>query len=386
MKSVSFRYACPDELSSLLEEFRLMINDAIRIAVKEKPRNRFSLIELAYPRLKEYRLHSHYILSACEIAYSVYTNKSRKSIPYVRRAFLKLDNQSYQLNHLLLRIPTAPGNYIFLTLHASPYHLSYVDNPDLKRGSVTITERAVSVSFSRMVPMAEPHGYVGVDVNEKNVTISSTGGYSKSFTELKEVVEIKERYRELRAKIGKVTRQDSRINKQLYAKYGVRERNRTLQRIHRITKEIVECAQANQNGIKMEKLTGIGRLYRRGNGKGTSFRGRMNGWVFHQIQGQIEYKARWDGVVNLYVNPRGTSSYCPECGSHVVRLAERKLYCALCDKTWDRDALASKNIMAVAVPAARQSRGSCEGERDGGSNPRSRWTEVKLGDYGRSPG
>jgi len=51
-----------------------MRNDAIRIALKEKPRSRFKLIETAYLRLKEYGLHTHYILSACEVAYSVYRN------------------------------------------------------------------------------------------------------------------------------------------------------------------------------------------------------------------------------------------------------------------------------------------------------------------------
>lgn len=63
VKSVSFRYTASRELSSLFEDFRLMCNDTIRIAVQERPRNRFGLIQLAYPRLKEYGLHTHYILS-----------------------------------------------------------------------------------------------------------------------------------------------------------------------------------------------------------------------------------------------------------------------------------------------------------------------------------
>ena len=102
-KAVAFSYISSDELLSLFENFRLMCNDAIRIAVQEKPKNRFNLIELAYARLKQYCLHTHYILSACEVAYSVYRNKNRKSTPYVRRAFLKLDNQSYRLDHMLAK-------------------------------------------------------------------------------------------------------------------------------------------------------------------------------------------------------------------------------------------------------------------------------------------
>jgi hypothetical protein len=148
VKSISFRYVASHELSSLFEAFRLMCNEAIGIATKEKPRNRFNLSELAYSRLKHHGLHTHYVLSAIEIAYSVYRNKKRKRVPYIKRGFLKLDNQSYQLNHLLLRIPTTPRNFVFLTLKGSDYHLTFVDDPNLKRGSVTISERSVCISFT----------------------------------------------------------------------------------------------------------------------------------------------------------------------------------------------------------------------------------------------
>lgn len=167
VKSITFGYIASGELFSLFEDFRRMCNDAIRIALKGKPKNRFSLIELAYQRLKTYHLHTHYILSACEVAYSAYKNKTRKSIPYFAKAFLKLDNQSYRLNHLILRIPSISRHFVFLTLRTSDYHLAFVDDSSLKRGSVTITERAVSIAFSKDVQAIEPRGYMGLDVNER---------------------------------------------------------------------------------------------------------------------------------------------------------------------------------------------------------------------------
>ena len=379
VKSISFRYVAPAELASLFEDFRSMCNDAVRVAIDGKPRSRFGLIELAYPRLKEYGLHTHYILSACEVAYSVYRNKNRKRIPYIGKGFIKLDNQSYQLSHLLLRIPTSARNFIFLTLGGSDYHLPFIDDPDLKRGSVTITERSVSIAFSKEVQTLEPLGYIGLDINERNVTVSGTDCYEHKFDELGEVVEIKEKYREIRAEVSKKIRGDRRIGGELLAKYGRREKNRTTQRIHSVTKGIVSYAERNRFGIKMEKLRGIRKLYRKGNGQGPYFRGRMNTWVFGETQRQTDYKAAWLGVPAYYVNPRGTSSNCP-CGSRVVTLQDRKLYCPKCDKVWDRDDLASKNVMACAVPQARPFKGSDEEERgDDGSNPQSRWGEGKLG-------
>src|SRR5712691_6853920 len=235
VKAIQFRYVASGELASLFEDFRLMCNDAIRIALKEKPRSRFTLIEMAYPRLKEYALHTHYILSACEVAYSVYRNKDRRSQPYIERAFLKLDNQSYSLNHLLLRIPTTPRRFIYLTLKGSDYHLSFIDDPTLKKGSVTLTPRAVSIAFSKEGVEIMTQGEVGVDVNERNVTASDTSGVTIVFDTSK-VAEIKERYRFIRAKIGRATRQDQRISQRLYARYGTREKNRTTQALHQVSK------------------------------------------------------------------------------------------------------------------------------------------------------
>lgn len=363
-----------------------MCNDAIRIALKETPKSRFKLIESAYFRLKEYSLHSHYILSACEIAYFVYKNKNRKTGPYVKQAFLKLDNQSYTLNHLLLRIPIRPREFIYLTLQGSDYHLRFIDDPTLKIGSITLGRNNLNIAFSKEIAEIKPLGNVGIDMNERNATTSDTLGTTNIF-DTSGVVEVKERYRAIRAKIGRQTRQDNRVNQKLYAKYGRREKNRTVQRLHTVSKKIVQQAKEKKLLIVMENLKGIRKLYRKGNGQGASYRGRMNSWTFHEVQRQIEYKARWEGIPVTYVNPRGTSRNCPECGSRVVTLAERKLYCSECDKTWDGDILASLNIMkmmmACVVPQAQPS--TDEAVKGNGKNnnnypnPPSRRMKVVIG-------
>jgi putative transposase len=383
VKAIQFRYVASDELVSLFEDFHLMCNDAIRIAIKEKPRSRFTLIGLAYPRLKEYGLHTHYILSACEVAYSVYRNKDRKSVPYIERAFLKLDSQSYSLNHLLLRIPTTPRRFVYLTLQGSDYHhRSFIDDPTLKRGSITLTGRAVSIAFSREIAEMETLGRVGIDMNERNVTASDTSGVTTVF-DTSNVAELKERYRCIRAKIGRVTRQkDNRISQRLYARYGKREKNRTTQALHRVSKVIVERVKERKFGIVMERLKGIRKLYRRGNGQGSSFRGRMNSWTFRELQRQVEYKARWEGIPVSFGSPRGTSSKCPNCDSPLIELEGRRVLCPSCGQGGDRDVIASRNIMAAPVRAARPSKGSHEGEprrQEKASNPRSRWMEVSVG-------
>ena len=167
------------------------------------------------------------------------------------------------------------------------------------------------------------------------------------------IAELKERYKAIRAKIAQRTSKDRRIQKRLLSKYGKREKDRTISAVHCITKRIVEHAKANNQAIIMENLKGIRRLYRKGNGQGRSFRGRMNSWMFREDQRQIDYKARWERIPVYYVNPRGTSRKCPDCGSSLLELEGRRLWCPKCKKSEDRDVVASKNLVACAVPQAR---------------------------------
>jgi hypothetical protein len=87
-----------------------------------------------------------------------------------------------------------------------------------------------------------------VNENERNITTSDTYGVTDVFDTSK-VAEIKERYKAIRARIGERTRRDRRISQKLYAKYGRREKIRTVQVLHWISKKIVERAKDNRLGI-----------------------------------------------------------------------------------------------------------------------------------------
>ena len=99
----------------------------------------------------------------------------------------------------------------------------------------------------------------------------------------------------------------------------------------------------------MEKLTGIRKLYRKGNGQGKDYRARLNGWSYAEAQRQIEYKAKWEGLRVVYVNPWGTSSHCATCGSKVLESTERMVYCPQCRTLVDRDANAARNVASRGV-------------------------------------
>jgi transposase len=100
----------------------------------------------------------------------------------------------------------------------------------------------------------------------------------------------------------------------------------------------------------------------------------MNSWSFAELQRQIEYKARWEGLPVIYVKPHGTSSKCSICG-HRLSEENRQMKCASCGLTVDRDVNAARNILARGVrfaPVAQPVEAMVV-EPQTERNPQSRW-------------
>jgi putative transposase len=101
----------------------------------------------------------------------------------------------------------------------------------------------------------------------------------------------------------------------------------------------------------------------------------MNSWSYAELQRQIEYKARWEGIPVIYVNPYGTSVKCSICGSRMKPEENRQLKCRSCGFTVDRDVNAARNILARGVrfaPIALPTEATVQENRTAG-NPESRW-------------
>jgi putative transposase len=344
VKAVKFHYTPTEEILSLLNIFRNMVNDALRIGFEGKPRTRFQLITMAYWELKDrYRLHTHYILNACECAFAMLRNRKWKKLPYAKRLFLKLDNQTYRLDYMMLKIPTTPRNFIIIPLKAGDYQLSFLRDPALKRGSITITEATVVLAVSKTANVLEPlRKAVAYDINEKNITGSDGEKY-----DLSDVANIKHQYSRIRASIAKNTHRDRRIKQKLLSKYGERERQRTIQALHRVSKDIVEKAKGTKSRIVLERLTNIMKNHRKGNGEGRKLRGRLHRWSFGELQRQIDYKAKWEGIPVVYVRASNTSKICSQCGYLNKALKYEKCWtCPNCGIQHNRDLNASRNILA----------------------------------------
>jgi putative transposase len=149
--------------------------------------------------------------------------------------------------------------------------------------------------------------------------------------------------------VASFTRDDARIRTAIAPMYGQRRAARTGHLLHNATKTIVAVAVQQRTAIVLENIEGIRSLYRKGNGQGRKYRGKMNGWSFGEAKRQIEYKARWVGLPVIRLSrreTRGSSVSCPRCGERLQsdKRLKRKLWCGKCRIVMDRDQVAAINL------------------------------------------
>lgn len=114
---------------------------------------------------------------------------------------------------------------------------------------------------------------------------------------------------------------------------------------HTIAKSVIDVAVRNNVGtIRMEDLSGITKDTK------NSF---LKSWAYYQLQTDIEYKAKVEGITIEWVNPKNTSITCPTCGNvdkenrsseDVTKFSCVNLDCKDYNKKKDADVVAAQNI------------------------------------------
>lgn len=343
VKSVSQKYTPTPETLLLLEEFRKMLNDCIRIALAENVTSKQSLTKRAYYQLAKYKIPTYYRLSAVSKAIGIISNyhKTLKKYPDTKKPFstkkMLTDCYGFRIMGTNLRVVGKgnKGTYIKLNSHT----LRSISGYAVK--SVTLTTCTIAIAFSKETSVIDVTGLIGLDRNLDNVTTATLDGKTHIY-DLSEATKAKALYREVKSHFR---RNDARVAKWIQRKYGTKQRNKVQPILHNASKRIVEKAKVEHLGIVMEDLKGIRKLYRKGNGQGKNYRSRLNSWSFYELQRQIEYKAAWEGIPVIYVKPQKTSSLCAICGSPISECTERKVYCHKCNRLTDRDENAAYNIV-----------------------------------------
>src|SRR5467141_5218385 len=315
LKSVWQNYAPSREVLGLLEVFRRMVNESIRIGQANDVSSLRRLSLLSYNQLAQYDSPGCYKLCAISRAAGILAAR-KKSLkrgfrprpPYTVRQQL-VSCYSFKTKNGGLEIPVARGKRLSVPL--TKHTLDIISRPMVKVRSFTLTRNRLSLSIAREAPRIECASTVGVDRNLRNLTVGNDE--ETRHYDLSETVRIASTTIRI---VASLKRDDARIRTGIASKYGMRRTARTGHLLHPNTKTIVEAAVQQRQAIVLEDIRGIRRLYRKGNGQGRRYRGRMNGWSFGEAQRQLEYKARWAGLPIIRLSrrdTRGSSVICPRC-------------------------------------------------------------------------
>ena len=342
----------PEGLDGLFSTYRKIVNYLITYAHGNNITSFKRLKKGTYKSLRERypELPSHYIYTACQMASSIYKSyrkRKRKGKangkPVFKKEVIMLDDHLFRLDleKGVIKLSTPKGR-LNLKFYPAKYHEKF---KDWKVGQAWLVRTPkgvfINVVFSKEVEVREPEAFVGVDLNENNVTLSLPDGeFVQIITHERE---IRTGYFVKRRRIQQKIRAGKR-RKELLEKYGERERNRLNDLYHKLANKIVELAE-KYGGIALEDLTEIRESIR----YSAVMNGRLHRWSFRKLQSIIEYKAKLKGVMVVFVNPAHTSSLCPVCGGKLSPNGRRVVKCSNCGFEADRDVVGSWNIRLKAL-------------------------------------
>jgi IS605 OrfB family transposase len=343
VRAVKFGYTPTQLTGELLATFRAMVNDAVKTCLDEDIRGRLKLRDRVYKEFQErYNVVSSFPYSVAEVAWSIAKKHRRwQRKPWVKRLMLKMESQKYSLIHGILTLPFRRGHRVIIPLDYGNYQRSYLANEELKRGSVTVTEHEVIITFVKVITQRIPGRRIGIDLNEKSAVCSDGVTY-----DLSEVARLHTEYGIRRSRFSRKHFRDRRLRKNFAG--SLREKVRVRQFLHAKAKKIVRIAAERGQGIVLERLRGIRHAHQKGNGEGKDIRRRISQWPFRTFQGYIVHKAMWEGVPVEFVNAAWTSQTCHFC-RHVnrnLKRTEREWRCPNCGAILDRDLNAAVNIEA----------------------------------------
>lgn len=325
----------------LFDDFRWMVNEAIHIGIQSKLTSKLALRNLVYDSFKN-GYNTSFINMAVFKAHAILKNYRRTikkrghcNKPYIKKRFIIVDSCSVILTGQYIHFSTKPRQFTAIKLNE--YALSKLSQDTVKIGNLIIRENEVIIPYTVPAGQKKANGHIGIDMNFENITSYDTDENPK-VEDISKITDYKQKVRET---MSHFTRNDRRIQQKLKSKYGKKQRDKEHNFFHSLANKVV-----SQNKIPvLEKLKYIRNQGKKGNGKGKRFRFRLNSWSRFKLQHMIDYKSRQNGIVPVYVNPKGTSSQCSICEAKMILEENRKMYCSACDIVINRDINAARNIL-----------------------------------------
>ena len=337
-------------------DFRLMVNRGVREALEKNLTAKGSLTKFSQNLARDYRINGSHARTAMETALSLDKSHRRRickgkggKVPYCLKSFLNADDQTFHLDPLTghVRLSLRNGEWAGFDLRLSDYHRATLASGKVKQMRLR-PDRAVVVIEKGVPAPYDPKALLALDTNESSldgvvITAEAATPVTIPYPDVRRVQHV-HFYR--RRKLGRKKAHDRRVGRKLGGREGKRERDRVNQRLHLVSKGVVEEAKSQQAAIVLEDLH-----LPKGGGRGRKMHRRLSIWPQRELHHQIEYKAEEQGVPIIKVNPAWTSKSCPKCGEQKEPRSRvgRVFVCEACGWRCDRQLNAGLNICRTVL-------------------------------------
>jgi putative transposase len=277
LKSIKQKFTPNTDQIKMMETFKDMVNHCIRIGIENNCSTMKKLSLLTYHTLQDYQIQSYYKLTAISQAAGKLTlkkdiKKGRKvKSPFIRKPYL-VSCYEFKINGMLLSFPVS--NREFANILLNNHTTTILSDKTLQPRSFTITPTTLSITVRKNIQEIKPESVIGIDRNLRNITISTP--QQTIMYKTNKILSIKENVTHVKASFR---RNDRRLKSRFFAKIRGRQTRRVDQYLHKITKDIIQRAKETKSALVLENLTGIRKLYRKGNGQGNNYRRKMNSVV-----------------------------------------------------------------------------------------------------------
>ncbi len=372
VRAVKVECVAPRRVVAVLREvylaYRAMLEYALAYALENNVKSFVGLKGRIYKRLRGMYpgLPSHYAYTVCQDAANrvkSFLKLKRRDLartekPEVRRVSIWLDDHLWRLEgYTRVKIATHRG-WVEVGLRPHKLYWRYANKPGwrlageakLRLGS---DKAELIFTFRKEVYRPyKPKAVVPVDLNENNVTFKAGEEVYVVKTNLKRLVV---GYHEHRRRLQKKHQQKRpRLFRRLVRALREGERKRGIR--CQVASLVVKRAKELGAVVVLENLPKMApaNMALRANGK--LLRHRIYQAGFRAMLKAIVEECLENDVPYALVNPRGTSSTCPFCGSKLVRGCARRLRCPGCNLQAGRDVIAVLNLekrylqMGGAVP------------------------------------
>lgn len=229
IKTVKQNYLPDQKILSFLQAFQQMVNHCISIGLQNNAHTLKKLSLLSYRQLVRYDdIPSYYKICAISKAAGILSNRrqSMKRGLHTKNPFLGkqilISYYGFKLDDRIFKIPL--GNRTYFEIPLNSHSRQVLSEDSLKINSFTLTHTSLCISYSREVEPMKCNTMAGIDRNLTNITV---GNWDQVIQyDLSKLKKISQKTRSI---ISSFKRDDSRIRKKMYAKYGARRKNRTRQ-------------------------------------------------------------------------------------------------------------------------------------------------------------